>query len=362
MSVGESGLDETGDPARLIVADMPAIGGAVGHLRRLDTALDRGGRGLKGIDVDGWQGDAAEAFRRRFDESPARWFAAADAFGKAVGVCESFRHTVAWAGADAARTVEQAAAVAPDPPSFWGKAGAEISDEFADVGRLLAGAGEGIEDIAKATPSLNPLDPWNVTHPAAFVDGVSSTAAGLVTANLHPAELVKGATGTGWGSDPAHAFGKLIPGAALTVATGGAGRVAAGVAERGTVVAGRGGVAREASAAGSFVRPTARTASSSDLPARATMDPRYSARSEATRGGSHWSPGQDRSIFVMDGNGNLYASNGQRVGELHHSSFLGGQPVAGAGEIGVRDGCLTAAGTIARPPGMSGPGVELSRE
>lgn len=449
MSVREPGLDETGEPTELIVADLPAIDGAVGHLRSLDSALERGGRGLRNIDVDGWQGEAAEAFRARFDESPARWFAAADAFGKAAGACESFRHTVAWArqqaaraaelhrsgtdasasavrdrnaavdayntqvgaanagrapaptplpefidpgvamleraalmlsdarrsrdaaGADAARAVQDAAAAAPDPPSFWGRAGAEITDEFADVGRLLSGVGEGVEDIARTARSLNPLDPWNVTHPAAFVDGVSSTAAGLVTANLHPAELVKGVTGTGWGSDPAHALGKLIPGAALALATGGAGKVAAGVAERGVVP----------HAVATVARGPARTVDSPFLPARAQIDPRYlgeergeaiglppghrvhyfdDARREedrltvhngllhdrdgnlfsSTAGGSHWSPGQSRSIFVMDGKGNLYASNSQRVGELHHSSFLGGEPVAGAGEIGVADGRL----------------------
>lgn len=48
--------------------------------------------------------------------------------------------------------------------------------------------------------------------------------------------------------------------------------------------------------------------------------------------------GAGRAMFVMDEHGNLYASLEQRVGELHHSSFLGGRPVAGAGEIVVHDG------------------------
>lgn len=45
-----------------------------------------------------------------------------------------------------------------------------------------------------------------------------------------------------------------------------------------------------------------------------------------------------RAIFVMDGNGNLYASLEQRAGEFHHSSFFGGREVAAAGELEVRDG------------------------
>lgn len=54
---------------------------------------------------------------------------------------------------------------------------------------------------------------------------------------------------------------------------------------------------------------------------------------------THWS-GQGKAIFVMDGNGNLYATTKQEVGRIHHSSMLGGEPVAGAGEIEVRNGTL----------------------
>ncbi len=43
-------------------------------------------------------------------------------------------------------------------------------------------------------------------------------------------------------------------------------------------------------------------------------------------------------IYVMDDQGNLYASNYHEVGQFHHSSFLGGKPVAGAGHITVKDG------------------------
>ena len=62
---------------------------------------------------------------------------------------------------------------------------------------------------------------------------------------------------------------------------------------------------------------------------------------DTSAGKTAWS-GNGRAIFVMDGNGNLYASPDQKVGHTHHSSFLGGDPVAGAGEIEVRDGKLVA--------------------
>ncbi|WP_216897597.1 ADP-ribosyltransferase [Nocardia alni] len=50
--------------------------------------------------------------------------------------------------------------------------------------------------------------------------------------------------------------------------------------------------------------------------------------------------GSGRAMFVMDEFGNLYAGD-QVFGERHHSSFLGGRTVTGAGEIEVRDGRLT---------------------
>jgi uncharacterized Zn-binding protein involved in type VI secretion len=47
--------------------------------------------------------------------------------------------------------------------------------------------------------------------------------------------------------------------------------------------------------------------------------------------------GQGRAIYVMDENGNLYAGD-QKLYKFHHSSFLAGEPVAGAGEIEVYKG------------------------
>ncbi len=46
----------------------------------------------------------------------------------------------------------------------------------------------------------------------------------------------------------------------------------------------------------------------------------------------------DRAIYVMDENGNFYASLRQERGVFHHSSILAGKPVAGAGEIEVARG------------------------
>lgn len=42
----------------------------------------------------------------------------------------------------------------------------------------------------------------------------------------------------------------------------------------------------------------------------------------------------------MDGEGNIYASKYQRIGEFHHSSLVAGNSVAAAGELEVRNGIL----------------------
>ncbi|MEV0540336.1 hypothetical protein [Nocardia salmonicida] len=47
-----------------------------------------------------------------------------------------------------------------------------------------------------------------------------------------------------------------------------------------------------------------------------------------------------RAVFVMDQDGNLYASLFHGAGRFHHSSFLAGAPVAAAGELVVIDGIL----------------------
>jgi hypothetical protein len=55
---------------------------------------------------------------------------------------------------------------------------------------------------------------------------------------------------------------------------------------------------------------------------------------------SLYSKGASNAIFVMDEQGNIYASKVHAPGEFHHSSFLAGEPVAAAGEIRVTNGAL----------------------
>ena len=65
------------------------------------------------------------------------------------------------------------------------------------------------------------------------------------------------------------------------------------------------------------------------------------ARFDTADAYTHWS-GRGRAIFVMDAYGRIYASKRHVVGQFHHSSLGQGRPVAGAGELEVRDGILVA--------------------
>lgn len=57
-----------------------------------------------------------------------------------------------------------------------------------------------------------------------------------------------------------------------------------------------------------------------------------------TRAAESLHGGGGRAIFVMDSQGNLYLSTFHERGYFHHSSLLGGRPVAGAGEMVVENG------------------------
>lgn len=69
--------------------------------------------------------------------------------------------------------------------------------------------------------------------------------------------------------------------------------------------------------------------------------------------------GGGRAMFVMDRNGNLYARNHQEVGVWHHSSFLRGDDVAGAGELQVSDGVINV---ISRKSGHYMPTEEAQQQ
>ncbi|GAA2412935.1 hypothetical protein GCM10010420_47990 [Streptomyces glaucosporus] len=131
--------------------------------------------------------------------------------------------------AEKARSAVRAARdAAPDKPSYGEQLKDGLVGMHLDASHLLGGVVKGSAGIVSFVRSVNPTDPYNLTHPAEYATTLNSTVAGLVQVANNP-----------WGAgkqmldqfmkDPAEGLGRLAPDALLTVATGGAGAGVKGV-------------------------------------------------------------------------------------------------------------------------------------
>lgn len=265
-NVGELQLGETSDPKELVHGNAATIRSTAGKLSTFQAGFAEVADGLNRIDTGHWEGAAADAFRAKFAPEPGKWSAAAEAMGKARNALQDYAGTVESAQAQAgnaidlwnqgqeatkqqarqvlgaARTERNSAAaaataalraatnLAPKEPSFLDRLGDDVTDTLG-AGQLAgtafgAGVLTGAADIVKTARSASPFDPWNMNHPAEYVAGLSGTLAGIADMEVNPGQAVKGLLGSGWGSDPFNAFGKLVPNIALAVATDGGGAAA----------------------------------------------------------------------------------------------------------------------------------------
>ena len=118
----------------------------------------------------------------------------------------------------AAREIAAAAALAPDPPGDGERRALAAADwvraNGVALGHVARGVGQGVEDLVRFTRLVNPADPYNLNHPGRFLANASTALAGAVDDVVHPVRQVAGFVGPGWGSDPARAYGHLLPTAA----------------------------------------------------------------------------------------------------------------------------------------------------
>ncbi|WP_328737492.1 putative T7SS-secreted protein [Streptomyces bobili] len=131
--------------------------------------------------------------------------------------------------AETARTAVRAARdMAPKKPSYTEQLGDGFQELQIMGDHVGGGIIKGTAGLLNFVRSVNPLDPYNITHPAEYATSLNSLAAGLVVAVNDP-------LGTGkqmisdFMKDPAEGFGRLIPDLALTAATGGGGAAVKGV-------------------------------------------------------------------------------------------------------------------------------------
>ncbi|MFI2506887.1 putative T7SS-secreted protein [Streptomyces sp. NPDC018972] len=131
--------------------------------------------------------------------------------------------------AETARSAVRAARdLAPEKPSYAQQAGDGLQELQIMGDHVGGGIIKGTAGLVNFVRGINPLDPYNLTHPAEYATNLNSLASGLVLAANDP-------VGTGrqmvsdFMKDPYEGFGRLLPDVALTAATGGAGAGVKGV-------------------------------------------------------------------------------------------------------------------------------------
>ncbi|MBA2808658.1 RHS repeat protein [Streptomyces sp. KM273126] len=104
--VAERELGESEDPKELVHGSPEALEARARHLRDFFRAFDNVGQGLRSLDSGGWQGEAGDAFRAKFDMQPKQWLAAADACETAAAALEAYADTVRWAQQQAQAAID----------------------------------------------------------------------------------------------------------------------------------------------------------------------------------------------------------------------------------------------------------------
>ncbi|MCX4783525.1 putative T7SS-secreted protein [Streptomyces sp. NBC_01264] len=113
--------------------------------------------------------------------------------------------------AETVRTAVRAARdAAPPKPSYAQQLGDGM--DYLDLAKthLTGGVIKGTAGIVNFARALNPMDPYNLTHPAEYVTNLNSTAAGLVTMANDPMGAGKQMLDE-FMKDPSEGFGKMIP-------------------------------------------------------------------------------------------------------------------------------------------------------
>ncbi|MFF3000558.1 putative T7SS-secreted protein [Streptomyces sp. NPDC057950] len=131
--------------------------------------------------------------------------------------------------AETARTAVRAARdMAPKKPSYAEQAADGLQELQIMSDHVGGGLVKGTAGLLNFVRSVDPMDPYNLTHPAEYLTSLNSLAAGLVVAANDPVgtgtQMVKD-----FMKDPAEGLGRLIPDLVLTVATDGGGAAVKGV-------------------------------------------------------------------------------------------------------------------------------------
>jgi uncharacterized protein YukE len=117
--------------------------------------------------------------------------------------------------ADTAKTaIDGAMAHAPKEPPPLDRAAAMAIDGYGALNvegaHVVGGVVKGTAGLLNFARGLNPLDVYNITHPAQYMQNVNMTLAGLVSTAAHP-ERIPGALIDSFKKDPSEGIGRLLP-------------------------------------------------------------------------------------------------------------------------------------------------------
>ncbi|MFF3166624.1 putative T7SS-secreted protein [Streptomyces sp. NPDC003273] len=118
------------------------------------------------------------------------------------------------AASEAQGKVKAALAHAPAEPPPLERLRNDFTDGYQAVNteltHVVGGALKGTAGLLNFARGLNPMDPYSLTHPAAYLQNVNMTLAGLVSTASHPERAVQAAV-DGFKKDPSEFVGRLIP-------------------------------------------------------------------------------------------------------------------------------------------------------
>ncbi|WP_327738233.1 hypothetical protein OG749_35035 [Streptomyces nojiriensis] len=124
-----------------------------------------------------------------------------------------------------AKAMEAALEHAPKEPSATDRALAGITDYYGgqavELNHFVGGVVKGTAGLLNFARGLNPMDPYNLTHPAEYQQNLNMTLAGLVSTAAHP-ERIPGALIDSFKNDPSEGLGRLLPDLIGTKGFGGA--------------------------------------------------------------------------------------------------------------------------------------------
>lgn len=154
---------------------------------------------------------------------------------QAQRLLDDARKAVKDAARQATAAITKAKDRAPAKPGLLSQLGATVEDAFDTVANqgmsLASGAMSAVGGIVKQARALNPLDPYNVSHPGDFAANMATMASGMVDMVAHPGEAAaKILNFDEWKKDPFAAVGKVGTDVVFGALTGGSG--VAGTAAR----------------------------------------------------------------------------------------------------------------------------------